>query len=244
MFHTRTPAGSPYDHQESIRRPANPENTHYDCQRLGDLLVAGQARVSSAPAGAASVRSVLRSDYPRPHPTSEQSSFFIGHLHRQRHGVSAARVSAGRRRHFLVVFDDGRDARRPAGGHLARFHEEDRRVLAVHDPPPVLSFGLHVRHPVAVPPPDVEIDAEVEEGHRDEGREELEGGSRQQEVPGAVELGETLVLRNDALADQQLPEDDGGTVEEERQDPDCQHLEYCQTRDALLSSIPHLVNKA
>lgn len=97
-----------------------------------------------------------------------------------------------------------------------------------------------MRHPTAVSALDVEIDAEVEEGHGDEWREELEGGGGEQKVPRAVKLGETLVLRNDAFSHQQLPEDYRRAVEEERRNPDRQHLKDRQTRDALLGSVPHL----
>lgn len=244
MFHTSAAAGSPYDHQEGVRRPTHPENTHYDRQGLGDLLISREARLCAASARGACVRRVLRSDDARPHPTAQQSLFLNGRLHRQRHGVGATGISAGRRRNLLVVFDHGRDGRRPAGGHLACFDEEHGRGSSVDDPPPVLLLGLHVRHATPVPPLDVEIDAEVEEGHGDERREELEGRRGEQEVPGAVELCETFVLWNDALSDHQFPEDDRRAVEEERQNPHRQHLEHGQTSDALLGSVPHLWSKA
>lgn len=244
MFHTSATAGSPYDHKEGVRCPTHPKNTHYDCQGLGNLLISREACLSSAFARGACIWCFLRSYYARPYPTTQQSSFLHGRLHCQRHGVGATGISAGWRWNLLVVFDHGRNSRRPAGGHLARFDEEDRRGLSVDDPPAVLLLSLHVCHATPVPPLNVEIDAEVEEGHGDERWEELEGRRREQEVPGAVELGETFVLWNDAFSDHQFPEDDSWTVEEECQNPHRQHLDHCQTSDTLLGSVPHLRNKA
>ncbi len=240
IFHTATTAGRPYYHKESVRCPTHPKNAHYDCQGLGNLLISRETRLSSASARSAWVWCLLRSYYACPYPTAEQPSLFNGRLHCQRHGVGAAGIAAGWRWNLLVIFDHGRTGRRLAWGYLACFDKENGRGLSITDPPAILLLGHHVRHATPAPPLDVEIDAEVEEGHGDERREELEGRRGEQEVPGAVELGETFILRNNAFSHHQFPEDDGWSVEKECQNPHRQHLDHCQTSDALLGPVPHL----
>lgn len=71
----------------------------------------------------------------------------------------------------------------------------------------IAQLKLELCFSAAEPPPtDAEVNAEVEDGHRDEGWKKLQRGGAQKEVPGVVELGKALVLWNTASAHRQVPE--------------------------------------
>lgn len=103
-----------------------------------------------------------------------------------------------------------------------------------------LGLVLGTAVPALVPPVDVKVDAEVEEGHRHERCEELEGRSAEQEVPSEIKLCVALVGRDYALAHDGLPEDDRGAVKEERQQPDRHHLQHRLAGDVPLRSVFNL----
>lgn len=133
--------------------------------------------------------------------------------------VAGVGLAAGGGRQHVVVLDDRRD-----GGGLARRHltglDEKHGPAGAAFPllpgDPRGGFGLILGQAGGlVPLVDVHVDAEVEERHGHERREELERGGAEKEVPGEVKLCEALMGRDDALANDRLPEDDGGTVEEE-----------------------------
>lgn len=90
---------------------------------------------------------------------------------------------------------------------------------------------------------DVEIDAEVEKGHRHKRGEELKGRRTQQEVPGEIKLSIALVGRDNAVADDRFPEDDGRAVKEEGQHPHRHHLENSLVGHVPLSSVFNLCQK-
>lgn len=48
---------------------------------------------------------------------------------------------------------------------------------------------------------------------------------------------------DDGLTHNGLPEDDGGTIEEEGKHPDCPHLQHSLAGDVSLSSVFHLKQK-
>lgn len=74
---------------------------------------------------------------------------------------------------------------------------------------------VELRLPAVEPPPAyAEVNAEVEESHRDERREELQHGGTQQEVPRVIELREALILRHAASAHHQLPEYDSRAIQD------------------------------
>lgn len=97
--------------------------------------------------------------------------------------------------------------------------------------------------PTLIPPMDVEIDAEVEKGHRHKRGEELKGRRTQQEVPGEIKLSIALVGRDNAVADDRFPEDDGRAVKEEGQHPHRHHLENSLVGHVPLSSVFNLCQK-
>lgn len=133
------------------------------------------------------------------HTRDRGPQFVGGHLLLEHEGVAAQAAGRWRR---LIVLDDGGHSGGLAGLHLARLDEEDRAgmdAIALGQEQLVGAFGL-LCLAAPIPPADVQVDAQVEEGHRDEGREELEGGSAEQEVPGIVKLSETLITWNVALA--------------------------------------------
>lgn len=43
VLHTAPTTGCPDDHQQRVWCPTDPKDAHDDCQRLGDLLVTGEA---------------------------------------------------------------------------------------------------------------------------------------------------------------------------------------------------------
>lgn len=64
------------------------------------------------------------------------------------------------------------------------------------------------------PPAYTEVNAEVEESHRDERRKKLQHRGTQQEVPRVIELCEALILWHTASAHYQLPEYDSRAIED------------------------------
>lgn len=88
--------------------------------------------------------------------------------------------------------------------------------------------------------PNVDVDAEVEVGDAYKRCEELYSGGGHQEVPVEVELGVALAMRNHALPSDVFPADDGRAVEQERSQPDAQHLQYRLAGHALLAPVAHL----
>lgn len=98
-----------------------------------------------------------------------------------------------------------------------------------HPTPPVLGQGdafplgrgglaqlkVELGLPAVEPPPAyAEVNAEVEESHRDERREELQHGGTQQEVPRVIELRKALILWHAASAHHQLPEYDSWAIQD------------------------------
>lgn len=100
---------------------------------------------------------------------------------------------------------------------------------------------VEVGVPAAAPPPaDAEVNAQVEEGHGNEGREELQRGSTQQKGPGVIELGKALIFGNTASPHQQLPEYYRGAVQDKGQHPDSDHLDDGLMTQALSGAITYL----
>lgn len=154
-------------------------------------------------------------------------------------------LPGGVRRQGVVVLDDGRDGGGLAGRHLARLHEK-------HGPDPI--FVLLVRLPglddvlgqgatFLGPTVDVQVNAEIEEGHGQKRSEELKSGGGEQEVPGEIKLGVALMRRNDASANDALPEHDGRAVEEEGQHPHRHHLQHSLPRHVPLRSVFNLCQR-
>lgn len=100
-----------------------------------------------------------------------------------------------------------------------------------------MELGLPV---VAPPPAYAEVNAEVEESHRDERREKLQHGGTQQEVPGVIELREALILWHAAPAHHQLPEYDRRAIQDKGQHPDSNHLDYGLMSHALSGTVTYL----
>lgn len=94
----------------------------------------------------------------------------------------------------------------------------------------------------AVEPPlaNAEVNAEVEESHRDERREKLQHGGTQQEVPRVIELRKTLILWHAASAHHQLPEYDSWAIQDKGQHPDSNHLDYGLVSHALSCTVTYL----
>lgn len=155
-------------------------------------------------------------------------------------------VPVGGRGQDIVILDYRRDSGRLAGRHLPSLHKEHRPAFSISvllTDPLRLGVVLGAGAPVLVPAIDVHVNAEVEEGHGHKRGEELKGRSAQQEVPGEVKLGVALVGRDDALAHDRLPEDDGRAVEEEGQQPHRHHLEHSQAGHVSLCSVFNLHQK-
>lgn len=74
-----------------------------------------------------------------------------------------------------------------------------------------LELGLPAVEP---PPAYAEVNAEVEESHRDERRKKLQHGGTQQEVPRVIELRKALILRHAAPAHRQFPEYDSRAIQD------------------------------
>lgn len=160
--------------------------------------------------------------------------------------LTGVRVVAEGRGQDVVVLDNCRDSRRLAGRHLPSLDKKHGPASSIFV---LLTDPLHLRLVVSagasalVPAMDVQVNAEVEEGHGHKRGEELEGRSAEQEVPGEVKLGVALVSRDDALADDGLPEEDGGAVEEEGQHPHRHHLEHSLAGHVPLRSVFNLCQK-
>lgn len=94
----------------------------------------------------------------------------------------------------------------------------------------------------AVKPPlaYAEVNAEVEESHRDERGEKLQHGGTQQEIPRVIELCKALILWHTTRAHDQLPEYDCWAVQDKGQNPDSNHLDYGAMSHTLPSPITHL----
>lgn len=157
--------------------------------------------------------------------------------------LACIRVPAGRRGQDVIVLNNCRNGSGLTGRHLPSFDEKHRPAHSIPvflTGPLGLSVVLDAGAPVLVPAVDVQVDAEVEEGHRHKRCEELEGGGAEQKVPREIKLGVALVGRDDALADDCLPEDDSRAVKEERTHPYCQHLEHSLAGHVPLSSVFNL----
>lgn len=161
--------------------------------------------------------------------------------------LSCVRVPTGRRGQDVIILNYCRNGSRLAGRHLPSFDEKHRPAHSVSVlliVPLRLDVVLDAGAAVLGPAVDVQVDAEVEEGHRHKWGEELEGGGAEQEVPREIKLSVALVGRDDALADDRLPEDDGRAVQEERQHPDRHHLEHSLAGHVSLSSVFNLKREA
>lgn len=100
---------------------------------------------------------------------------------------------------------------------------------------------VEVGVPAAAPPPaNAEVNAEVEEGHGNERREELQHGSTQQKGPGVIELRKALIFGYTASPHQQLPEYDSRAVQDKGQHPDGNHLDDGLMAQALSGAITYL----
>lgn len=160
--------------------------------------------------------------------------------------VTGVRVPAGRRRQYVVVLYNCRDSSGLAGRNLPSLHKKHRPASSISlllIVPLRLGVVLSAGIPILVPLMDVQVDAEVEEGHRHKRSEELKGRSTEQEVPGEIKLGIALVGRDNTHADYRLPEDDGGAIEEEGQGPHCHHFEHSLAGHVSLRSVFHLCQK-
>lgn len=103
-----------------------------------------------------------------------------------------------------------------------------------------LKLGLPV---VLSPPAYAEVNAEVEESHRDERREKLQHRSTQQEVPGVIELCKALIFWHTTFAHYQLPKNDRWAIQDKGKDPDGNHLDNSLMSHALPGTITHLEKK-
>lgn len=158
-------------------------------------------------------------------------------LHEYLTGVG---VPAGGGRQDIIVLDNRRDGGGLAGRHLPSFdknHRPDPSISVSLTSPLSLNDVLGAGVVLLVPAVNVQVNAEVEEGHRHERSEELEGRSTEQEVPGEVKLSVAFVGWDDALANDFLPEDDGRAVKEEGQHPHGHHLEHSLAGHVPLCSV-------
>lgn len=105
----------------------------------------------------------------------------------------------------------------------------------------LIQLKVEVCVPAAVSPPaDVEVNAEVEKGHRNERREKLQHGSTQQKGPGVIELRKALIFGYMASPHQQLPGDYSWAIQDKGQHPDRNHLDDSMMTQALSSTITYL----
>lgn len=97
----------------------------------------------------------------------------------------------------------------------------------------------------AVQPPSTyaEVNAEVEESHRDERGEKLQHRGTQQKVPRVIELCETLILWYTASAHRQFPEYYGRAIKDKGQHPDSNHLDYGLMSPDLPCMVTYLHSK-
>lgn len=96
---------------------------------------------------------------------------------------------------------------------------------------------------VESPPAYAEVNAEVEESHRDERREKLQHGSTQQEIPRVIELCKALILWHAASAHHKLPKYDSWAIQEKGEHPDSNHLNYSLLSHALPGPVTYLQQK-
>ncbi len=232
IFHTATTAGRPYFIRRVYCAQHTPKTHTYDCQGLGNFLSLERRACPPLLHGAhgfdASCARIMRV---LTQPLSNPRFLMVVFIVKDTEWVLLG-----------SPLDDGETSSSSsitaelAAGSLEDtcvFWQRKRtRACPSLTLQPSSFSATTLRHATPAPPLDVEIDAEVEEGHGDERREELEGRRGEQEVPGAVELGETFILRNNAFSHHQFPEDDGWSVEKECQNPHRQHLDHCQTSDA------------
>ncbi|TNN49017.1 hypothetical protein EYF80_040779 [Liparis tanakae] len=158
--------------------------------------------------------------------------------HRSQKTAGLGRPAAGRI-HFTQT---GRGGLGDDGASYSQFHARPT-VVGRGDSFPrggrrLAQLEVELGLPAVEPPPaDAEVNAEVEERHRDERREELQHGGTQQEVPRVIELCKALILWHVSPAHHQFPEYDSRAVQEKGQHPDSNHLGHGLMGHALSVTI-------
>lgn len=253
VLNALTMTGGSDDHQECVRSPAQAKHAHDHGQRLGHLFVPGEPKAAgqtrrdfrSVPVGSVRMSGAVKPRLVDHIPDLQRRKirngahsplccpsgiFRIGSRHRSAGQATTPRP--GRVLHHAAVFG------RPDKKHALDVTGAEWLGFSGSPVPEGRAGGAFLSEHTAVP--DVDVDAEVEVCDTYERREELNSGGGHQEVPVEVELGVALAVRNHAVPGDVFPADDGRAVEQERGQPDTQHLQHRLAGHALLAAVTHL----